>query len=159
LEFLQAAEAPVVETVRGTPITFPLLDIDDYTPWCAELHNVRKVKSKSLIPKNAEPVDAFRMARMAEFDEPSLDAVAALVWTPMGAKRVLGMSLAKADVPEADRTQIIRAVPPRRIISLAVEVSGLFERKVPDLQQAKGQPDPNAGAAADEGGAAEGTGS
>jgi hypothetical protein len=159
VQFLEAAQAAIIETVRGTDVSFPPLSIGDYTPWCAELHNVRKLKSKSLIPKTAEPLDAFRMARIAEFDEPSLDAIAALAWTPAGATKILKMSLAKAGLSAADQDEVVAAIPPRRIVSLAIDVSGLFERRIPELDAAKGQPDPNAeGAGSEPAAGGEGTG-
>lgn len=143
MDFAQATQSPIIEPIGDQSVSFTPLTIRDYKPWCAELLTQRRKQSKLLIPKDANDVDKFRMARMAEFDEPSLDAIAALVWTPAGAEKVLSLSLSKNGHDETTRAAIIGALRPSRVISLAVDVSGLFEKKVPPLEEAKGQPDPN----------------
>lgn len=147
MDFAQAAELPIIETVRGTDIEFPLVKIRDYKPWIAELTKTRITQSLLLIPKDATPIDRFRMARIAQFDKPSMDAIASLVWTDDGSIRVLELSLTKKGFSKADATEIIDNLPTRRVVSLAVEVSGLFESNPPALEQANGQPDPNVEAA------------
>lgn len=132
MNFAEAFEAPVVEKILGNDVTFPVLWNEDYLPWVAEITKDRRTRSKALIPPLASDIDKFRMSRIAEFDEPSLDAIAEKVWTMAGAIKVLNLSLAKAGIADPlERKKIIKGVPPRRTISLAVEVSALFEKKEP----------------------------
>ena len=48
--FTEAFETPVTETIRGQLITFPLLEIDDYGDWIAELVKFHKDAATKLIP-------------------------------------------------------------------------------------------------------------
>ena len=147
MNFSDAMEAPIVEQIDGKDYTLPLLTVEDYIPWTQELHNARRTLSRQLVHQmqRAPEMEKFRMLRMAEFDEPTLDDIAKLVWTPAGAKRVIDAAMVKAGITDpAERERLMKLIPPRRFTTLAVDLSALFE-KAPAVSNGNGKaavPDP-----------------
>jgi len=157
VNFLEAFEAPIVEKIGGVAVSFPVLSIDDYAPWVAEIAAARKQVAKASIPRAIDPqtklptllnpTAQWSINQRIENIECGLEDVAEKVWTLAGARRVLTMSLAKAGLSEEDQKQVLARIKPVRLHALAVEVSGLFEAKPEaekaDAKPAEGQPDPN----------------
>jgi hypothetical protein len=125
---LDAYDTPERYQGHGLDLSFPKLDIDDHVAWCADLHAARKPAELKLIPGNAAPVDRFRMQRFVEHNKPTIDNVADLIYTAEGARECLRRSLVKAGMPDAEAAATLKKIPPGRIQSLAIDVSGLFER-------------------------------
>lgn len=139
-----AFDAPVRFTDYGLDLSLPKLDLDDHAAWCAELHAVRKPLAMKLIPGNAQPTERFKMQRAVEYGEPTLDDIADLLYTPKGARDCLKKSLIKSGKNEAEAGEILKKIPPGRAQSLAIDVSGLFERVPPPPTPEQGAkvPDP-----------------
>lgn len=134
-----AFDAPIVFNEDGLEFSFPKLDIDDHAKWCEELHAVRKPATLKLIPGNAQPIERFKMTRNAEFETPTLDTIADLLYTPAGSRTAVMKSLAKAGKSEDEAKAIIKKIKPSKFQRLAMDVSGLFETLPPPL------PKPNPG--------------
>lgn len=150
MNFAEATEAPIIERIGGQDVTFPVLWIEDYLPWIAQIAAERKAKMLKLIPPKADAQEQFRLKRAIELDEPNVDVIAERVWTLAGAAKILDLSLAKGGFTnEADRKQVLQRIPMRRLCPLASEVSGLYER-TPKSKPGDGQnnnaegTDPNA---------------
>ena len=125
--FSAAFEAPVIENIGGHQIEFPVLEIDDYLPWTAELKAKRKADGVKKIPATATVFDRWQAENYLDKNEPWLDDIALLTKAVPGAKKVLDMSLVKSGRTDAvERAAIIRAVRPSRLIRLAEDVSRLF---------------------------------
>jgi hypothetical protein len=131
--FAEAFDVPVKFERYGLSLSLPKLDIDDHVAWCAELHEQRKPKKLKLIPGNTQPLERFKMQRNVEFDEPTIDDIADLIYTAAGARTCLDKSLAKAGMAENDRRATLKKIPPGAIQRLALDVSGLFEKVPPQL--------------------------
>lgn len=138
MDFLESFDAPVVETIGGVSVSFPILLIEDYLPWLGELKAQYQAESR----RRAFAVDPVtklppvldvgqRQAiedRIARIDV-GLDAVAALVWTIPGSRKILEISMTKATMSKDDQAQIQKRIRPQRLHSLASDVSALFDAK------------------------------
>ena len=125
--FSAAFEAPIVENIGGQQVEFPVLEIDDYLPWSAKLKAKRRADGQKKIPANATQFDRWQAEQYMDKNEPWLDDIALLVKSIIGAKEVLHLSLAKAGrTDEAERSAIIKAIRPHRVVRLAEDVSRLF---------------------------------
>jgi hypothetical protein len=139
-----AFDAPVPFNEHGLELSLPKLDLDDHAAWCKELHAARKPGVLKLIPGNAPPTERFKMQRAVEYDEPTLDSIADLLYTPGGARDCLTRSLRKLGKSPEEALAIVKRIPPGRAQRLALDVSGLFEKIPPPLipQQGGNTPDP-----------------
>ena len=132
------SEVPIIATVGGKEISFPLLTCDDHAKMIAQIV-ARNVKAGSAkIPQSATAAERVDILMRLE-REPSLNELAQLCFTAGGARRILTASLEKAGQSVLDVPNILKAIPSRRQIELAVDVSALFEKK-----KAAEKPDPNA---------------
>lgn len=146
MDFAQTFEGPVVEAIGGEDVTFPPLLIDDYLPWIGELTARQRQRAEKMIPARATPREEQEMRLAAQSIEIGLETISALIWTVPGSRKVLGISLAKAGIPADRQAEIHKNVPPRRLHTLAADVSNLFERRKPAAApkaQPEGDPDPN----------------
>lgn len=158
--FQAAFQAPVVRRVGGSDVQFPLLVIDDYLPWCAELKAARTAEGVRDIPPKTPAFDRWRIEQYLKKTEPWLDDIIQLVRAPAGAVRVLEISLQKAGRPKDEAAAVARAVRPSDIVGLAEEVSQLFpDYAQPPADDDAGGGDPNRQAGGDPAGTAAGTGS
>lgn len=149
MDFAQTFEGPVVEAIGGEDVTFPPLLIDDYLPWIGELTARQRQRAEKMIPARATVREEQEMRLAAQSIEVGLETISALIWTVPGSRKVLGLSLAKSGIPADRQAEIQKNVPPRRLHTLAADVSNLFERRKPAAAvaapkaQPEGDPDPN----------------
>lgn len=148
-----AFDQPVSYTEDGLNLSLPKLDIDDHIKWCKELYEQQKpIKLKS-IPGNLPPAERARQQRAVEFDEPALDEILDLIYTPAGMKTAIDKSLEKMGMSDpAERAKTIKRIKPSRARSLAMEVSGLFEKRAVATTDQTGGATPLSGAGASGGG-------
>lgn len=130
MEMNEALEVPVVETIGGKSVTFPLVEIEDYLPMIAEVTAQRRRKARALIPPDTSPQDKFQMLQVADGIEIGLQEIGNVVFTVPGAIKILRLSLAKASMTKDEQDAVIKAIRPKRLHSLAMEVSGIFARRV-----------------------------
>lgn len=146
MDFQQTFGAPVTESVAGADVQFPVLEIDDYLPWCSEEAKARRAVARQKIPNNVDADQRWRLERAIENIDAGLAEIAEKVWTVPGAKRILDMSLQKSGMKDkAERDALIKKVRPVRLHSLAIDVSALYERRATPVAAVPepGQPDPN----------------
>lgn len=142
----EAFDQPVVYKENGLDLTLPKLDLDDHAKWCAEIHAARKPLRLKAIPGNLPPAERARQIRAVEFDEPTLDDISDLLYTPTGIKTALEKSLEKAGVTDAaERAKTVKRIKPHAAQRLAMDISGLFEKK-PILAEQQGGANPLTGA-------------
>lgn len=132
--FQIAFQAPIIESIQGKSVEFPVLDIDDLSPWCAKIKAEQTAEGLKRVPANMPPFDRWRAEEYLRNNEPSLDDLVPRVTTIPGGKMVLDLSLSKSGRKDvAERRAIISAVPPYRFAQLARDVSGLFPPLTPWL--------------------------
>ena len=147
-ELPDAFDAPVKVTFKDkTTQDFPRLVTEDYVKSGAEIAGHRKAMSMKLIPANASAMDRFNIMRSLTEDETTLDVIRRKLYTLSGAERVLNASLVRAGVADAaERRRLIDKIPVGYRVSIAIDVSALFEKVAEDK---KAKSDASAGSFAD----------
>ena len=92
--FIGSLDAPLIETVNGQEVSFPLLTEDDLATVGRAMQNEKAQQAMKGLPITAAQERQNIQAYYAE-NEPNLDDIAKAVWTIPGCKAVIRASVAR----------------------------------------------------------------
>lgn len=148
-----AFEAPVIFREGGLDLKLPRLDIDDHAAWIEELHPKLKTERLAKIAGNTPYAERKALTEAAE-RKPTIEDIARMLADPPIIKAAVDKALAKSGITDAaERLRIIKRIKVGRLQSLAMDVSGLYDRdfiEQPKDEKPGAGPLPGAGASPSE---------
>ena len=141
MNFSQATDAPVVVTIDGTEVSFPVWTIGDLAELCSRLDEKRiKLAQKSARQLGVDRIDQASILQNAEFHSTTPVDIFRYFQTHCGAIECLTKSLQKAGKTHDEATAIISRLYAKELTDLALLVGRLTRPKPEKASSAAADP-------------------